>query len=122
MRKKNIYERSPSLKPGGTIVFADTPQDDLFTRGFYEPWKDQWLNFDCAKCLKSAGFTSIIDHGIIGGDQGSVDGGTQRKERNFRRKHGQSTVCFHRHKGLVLVIVVKSTRHTNVGLLFGQSN
>ena len=69
--KKNIMKEAHRiLKPGGTIVFADTPQDDLFTyRGFYEPWKDQWLNFDCAKCLKSAGFTSIIDHGIIGGDR-----------------------------------------------------
>ena len=57
------------LKPGGTIVFADTPQDDLFTyRGFYEPWKDQWLNFDCEQSLKSAGFTDIVDHGIVGGD------------------------------------------------------
>ena len=81
--KKNILaEAFRILKPGGTIVFADTPQDDLFTyRGFYEPWKDQWLNFDCEQSLKSAGFTDIVDHGIVGGD-GKVRSIQEHKEKD----------------------------------------
>ena len=80
--EKTLSEAYRILKPGGTIVFADTPQDDLFTyRGFYEPWKDQWLNFDCEQSLKSAGFTDIVDHGIVGGD-GKVRSIQEHKEKD----------------------------------------
>ena len=80
--KHNILKEAYRiLKPGGTIVFADTPQDDLFTyRGFYEPWKHQWLNFDCEQSLKMVGFTNIIDQGILGGD-GRVRSIQEHKEK-----------------------------------------
>ena len=57
------------LKPNGTIILSDTPQNDLLTyRGFYEPWKHQWLNFQPKRALEDAGFVNIMDHGILGGD------------------------------------------------------
>jgi SAM-dependent methyltransferase len=57
------------LRPGGTIVLIDTPQSDLLTfRGFYEPWKHQWVHFNATQFLTEAGFETVIDHGILGGD------------------------------------------------------
>merc|ERR1712032_1667946 len=33
------------LRPGGTIILADTPQDDLHTYiGAHEPYRDEWLH------------------------------------------------------------------------------
>ena len=57
------------LKPNGTIILSDTPQNDLLTyRGFYEPWKHQWLHFQPKRALEEAGFVNIMNHGILGGD------------------------------------------------------
>merc|ERR1712113_1140891 len=48
------------LRPGGTLVFSDTPPADLQTyRGFFEPWKQQWLQFDVDTFLASAGFVDV---------------------------------------------------------------
>jgi len=45
------------LRAGGTVVLTDTPNDDLHSfRGFYEPYKDQWLVFDPDVFLADAGF------------------------------------------------------------------
>jgi SAM-dependent methyltransferase len=68
--KRNILKEALRiLKPGGTIVLADTPQSDLFTfRGFYEPWKEQWLDFEPVSALQGAGFEGVEDKGILGGD------------------------------------------------------
>lgn len=58
------------LRPGGSLVFADTPQSDLLTyRGFYEPWKEQWARFDPRVFFETAGFREVQDHGILGGDR-----------------------------------------------------
>merc|ERR1711865_517952 len=44
------------LKPGGTVVLSDTPQDDLFTyRGFFEPHREAWLNFQPVDSLQAVG-------------------------------------------------------------------
>lgn len=48
------------LRPAGTLVLSDTPQDDLHGyRGFYEPYKEQWLRFDPDERLARAGFEQI---------------------------------------------------------------
>lgn len=45
------------LRPGGRLVLSDTPQDDLHSfRGFYEPYKEQWLRFEPEACVARAGF------------------------------------------------------------------
>ena len=53
------------LRPGGTLVLTDTPHDDLHDyRGFYEPYKEQWLVFDPNAFLKDAGFEAIESHDV----------------------------------------------------------
>jgi SAM-dependent methyltransferase len=52
-----LAEARRILRPGGTLVLTDTPQDDLHDfRGFYEPYKDQWAVFDPTACLVDAAF------------------------------------------------------------------
>ena len=49
------------LRPGGTLVLSDTPNDDLHDyRGFYEPYKEQWLHFDPEATLAAAGFDAAL--------------------------------------------------------------
>ena len=53
------------LKPGGTLVLTDTPTDDLHTyRGFYEPYKEQWMAFAPGTFLEAAGFVDCEDRSI----------------------------------------------------------
>ena len=48
------------LRPGGRLILSDTPNDDLHDfRGFYEPYKEEWLSFDPGAALTAAGFTSV---------------------------------------------------------------
>jgi SAM-dependent methyltransferase len=48
------------LRPGGVLVLSDTPQDDLHSyRGFYEPYKEEWLRFDPDAALADTGFGPI---------------------------------------------------------------
>lgn len=55
-----IAEAYRLLRPGGVLVFSDTPPEDLQTyRGFYEPWKDQWLHFKVDDFLTSKGFVDL---------------------------------------------------------------
>ena len=55
-----LAEASRILRPGGTLVLSDTAQEDLHGyRGFYEPYKEQWLEFDPPAFLRDAGFTDI---------------------------------------------------------------
>jgi hypothetical protein len=46
-------------------VISDTQQDDLHGyRGFYEPYKEQWLAFDPVGCLERLGFETIEAHPV----------------------------------------------------------
>lgn len=55
-----IAEAHRLLRPGGVLVFSDTPPADLQTyRGLYEPWKHHWLKFDVDAFLASAGFINL---------------------------------------------------------------
>ncbi|MEM8924821.1 MAG: class I SAM-dependent methyltransferase [Actinomycetota bacterium] len=48
------------LRPGGTLILSDTPNDDLdHFRGFYEPYRLQWRSFDPDAALATAGFVDI---------------------------------------------------------------
>jgi SAM-dependent methyltransferase len=53
------------LRPGGTLVLADTAHDDLHAyRGFYEPYKEEWARFDPDALLRACGFTAIESHRV----------------------------------------------------------
>lgn len=48
------------LSPGGLLVVTDTLPGDLYSyRGFFEPYKEQWLKIDPDKLLREAGFINI---------------------------------------------------------------
>ncbi len=48
------------LAPGGLLVVTDTLPGDLHSyRGFFEPYKEQWLKVDPDKLLQEAGFVNI---------------------------------------------------------------
>lgn len=48
------------LKPGGLLVISDSLNGDLHShRGFFEPYKEQWLKVNPEQLLGSAGFVGI---------------------------------------------------------------
>jgi len=48
------------LKPGGLLVVSDSLNGDLHShRGFFEPYKEQWLKVNPEQLLTEAGFISI---------------------------------------------------------------
>ncbi len=60
VKRSILDEARRILRPGGSLLLADTPNDELGDyRGFYEPYKNEWLNFDPAAFLADAGFESI---------------------------------------------------------------
>eukprot|EP01045_Picozoa_sp_COSAG04_P007781 COSAG04_NODE_415_length_14711_cov_7.685464_5_plen_229_part_00 len=62
------------LRPGGTLLLTDTPVDDLHAyRGFYEPHKETWLQFDAPAFLARAGFGDVEFLGEIRGDGSGTD-------------------------------------------------
>ncbi|MEM9562646.1 MAG: class I SAM-dependent methyltransferase [Actinomycetota bacterium] len=55
-----LAEASRVLRPGGTLVLTDTPNDDLDQfRGFYEPYRLEWRTFDPDTALAAAGFVDV---------------------------------------------------------------
>ena len=48
------------LSPGGRLVITDSLPGELHSyRGFFEPYKEQWLKVDPDKLLQAAGFVNI---------------------------------------------------------------
>ncbi len=48
------------LSPGGLLVVTDTLPGELYSyRGFFEPYKEQWLKIDPDKLLRQAGLINI---------------------------------------------------------------
>lgn len=65
VKRAILAECLRALRPGGTLVLSDTPQDDLHSyRGFYEPYKEEWLRFDPDAFLREAGFVAIESHDV----------------------------------------------------------
>jgi hypothetical protein len=73
--KLNILKESLRLlRPGGSFILTDTPNDDLQTyRGFLEPYKEEWLHFDAPKFFTEAGFVNVEHKGVMGGGNGGTD-------------------------------------------------
>ena len=62
------------LRPGGRLLLTDTPVDDLHAyRGFYEPHKENWLQFDAPAFLARCGFGDVEFLGEIRGDGSGTD-------------------------------------------------
>jgi SAM-dependent methyltransferase len=60
VKQEILAEVRRVLRPGGTLVLCDTPQDDLHGyRGFYEPYKEEWSRFDPDALLRAAGFRDV---------------------------------------------------------------
>lgn len=48
------------LEPGGILIVSDSLNGDLHSyRGFFEPYKEQWLKVDPDRLLTAAGFVNI---------------------------------------------------------------
>ncbi len=48
------------LTPGGLLVVTDSLPGDLYSyRGFFEPYKEQWLKIDPDRLLREAGFIEL---------------------------------------------------------------
>jgi len=57
-----VQEAFRILRPGGSLILNDTPPKDLITyRGFLEPHKIAWTNFDATTFLSKIGFVDIVD-------------------------------------------------------------
>jgi SAM-dependent methyltransferase len=66
--KRHILRKAfNTLKPGGTLVWTDPAQDDLVerSRGFYEPYKYEWLRLQPDRELEELGFVDIQLHCVI---------------------------------------------------------
>ena len=60
IKRRILAEVHRILRPGGLLLLSDTPNDDLHGyRGFYEPYKEEWLHFDPEAALGDAGFEGI---------------------------------------------------------------
>jgi SAM-dependent methyltransferase len=65
IKRDILAEAHRILRPGGALVLSDTPTDDLHDyRGFYEPYKEEWLDFDPNAYLREAGFVEIAVHDV----------------------------------------------------------
>lgn len=60
IKQKILAECWRILSPGGLIVVTDSLPGDLYSyRGFFEPYKEQWLKIDPDKLLREAGFINL---------------------------------------------------------------
>jgi len=65
IKRTILGEAHRILRPGGALALSDTAQTDLDTyRGFYEPYKEQWLAFDPAAFLRDAGFETVASNDV----------------------------------------------------------
>lgn len=55
------------LKPGGRLIVTEPPPEDLEerSRGFFEPYRHQWLKWNIDHELSAVGFTGLESHQIL---------------------------------------------------------
>jgi SAM-dependent methyltransferase len=66
--KRHILRKAfNTLKPGGTLVWTDPAHDDLLerSRGFYEPYKYEWLRWEPDRELEELGYVDIQLHHLV---------------------------------------------------------
>lgn len=66
--KRAILEAAYKLlKPGGCLIVTEPPPEDLElrSRGFFEPYRLQWLHWDIDRQLSEVGFSAIESHQIL---------------------------------------------------------
>lgn len=66
IKRKLLAKAYEVLKPGGQILVAEPPLWDLEyrSRGFFEPFREQWPHFDGRRMLEAAGFTHITQDDV----------------------------------------------------------
>jgi ubiquinone/menaquinone biosynthesis C-methylase UbiE len=65
VKKTILAEAFRILKPEGMIIVSDALPGDLHShRGFFEPYKEQWLNVNPDRLLTDAGFVNIQPYPI----------------------------------------------------------
>ena len=55
------------LKPGGRLIVTEPPPEDLEerSRGFFEPYRHEWMVWDVDRELSEVGFTNLESHQIL---------------------------------------------------------
>jgi len=55
------------LKPGGRLIVTEPPPEDLEerSRGFFEPYRHQWLKWNIDSELREVGFSGLESHQIL---------------------------------------------------------
>ncbi len=61
IKQKLLKKAFDVLKPGGTLLVSEPPLWDLEhrSRGFFEPYRSQWNNWNGRKFIEDAGFTQV---------------------------------------------------------------
>ena len=66
--KTRIIEAAYSvLKPGGRLIVTEPPAEDLEerSRGFFEPYRLEWLKWDSEAVMREAGFNRVDLHQFV---------------------------------------------------------
>ena len=66
--KARIFEAAYAvLKPGGRLIVTEPPPEDLElrSRGFFEPYRLEWLKWDPEAAMRDAGFNKVDLHAIV---------------------------------------------------------
>ena len=75
-----------SVTQGGILALTDTPQEDLGNyRGFFEPYKAEWREFDAPAFLRGAGFSDFGEAEFLGYKEDNFSGDGELGEGTYNR-------------------------------------